>query len=228
MDQLASLNFGLNTELSPETLLINLCIAAVLSVVLRWFYSKFGRSLNDKATFANIFPLIILTTCIIISLIKSSFALSLGLIGALSIVRFRTPIKDPEELAYLFFAIAIGLGLGANQQIITVLGTVVTLLLVAIIRWQFKAKEEKGIYLSIKSSKKESANEFVDRVSKKIQENAPACDLRRLDVGEDKSIAMTLLINLSGDQSISTITSVLDSESDISYCIIDQNQLPAV
>jgi hypothetical protein len=44
--------------------------------------------------------------------------LSLGLVGALSIVRFRAAIKEPEELAYLFFAIAIGLGLGANQTLV--------------------------------------------------------------------------------------------------------------
>ena len=52
---------------------------------------------------------------IIITIVKSSLALSLGLVGALSIVRFRTAIKDPEELSFLFISIAIGLGMGANQ-----------------------------------------------------------------------------------------------------------------
>ncbi len=51
-------------------------------------------------------------TLLVISIVKSSLALSLGLVGALSIVRFRTAIKDPEELIYLFFSIAIGLGMG--------------------------------------------------------------------------------------------------------------------
>ena len=51
----------------------------------------------------------------VILIVKSSLALSLGLVGALSIVRFRTPIKEPEELIYLFLAIAIGLGFGAGQ-----------------------------------------------------------------------------------------------------------------
>ena len=48
-------------------------------------------------------------------------ALSLGLVGALSIVRFRTAIKEPEELAFLFFAIGLGIGLGDNQRLITLL-----------------------------------------------------------------------------------------------------------
>jgi uncharacterized membrane protein YhiD involved in acid resistance len=59
---------------------------------------------------------------LIITVIKTSIALSLGLVGALSIIRFRTPIKEPEELAYIFIAIAIGLGLGANQVLATVVG----------------------------------------------------------------------------------------------------------
>ncbi|KGG20711.1 hypothetical protein EV11_1122 [Prochlorococcus sp. SS52] len=62
---------------------------------------------------------------VIITIVKSSLALSLGLVGALSIVRFRTAIKEPEELVYLFLSIAIGLGLGANQTIITIIGFIV-------------------------------------------------------------------------------------------------------
>ena len=62
---------------------------------------------------------------LIITVIKSSIALSLGLVGALSIIRFRTPIKEPEELAYIFIAVAIGLGLGANQVMATLIGFVV-------------------------------------------------------------------------------------------------------
>jgi uncharacterized membrane protein YhiD involved in acid resistance len=60
--------------------------------------------------------------------VKSSLALSLGLVGALSIVRFRTPIKEPEELVYLFLSIGIGLGMGAGQPLLTT--SIVLLILV--------------------------------------------------------------------------------------------------
>ncbi len=62
------------------------------------------------------------TTMIIITIVKSSLALSLGLVGALSIVRFRSAIKEPEELTYLFLTIAIGLGFGADQRLATIIG----------------------------------------------------------------------------------------------------------
>ena len=61
----------------------------------------------------------------VITVIKFSLALSLGLVGALSIVRFRAAIKEPEELVYLFFVIAIGLANGANQFLLSILATII-------------------------------------------------------------------------------------------------------
>jgi uncharacterized membrane protein YhiD involved in acid resistance len=66
-----------------------------------------------------VFPLMALTTMLIITVVKSSLALSLGLVGALSIVRFRAAIKDPEELAFIFLAISLGLGFGADQILLS-------------------------------------------------------------------------------------------------------------
>ena len=85
-----------------------------------------GRALNDKDYFSDTFiPLAIITT-LVITVIKFSLALSLGLVGALSIVRFRAAIKEPEELVYLFFIIGIGLANGANQYFIAIIATIIT------------------------------------------------------------------------------------------------------
>ena len=65
-----------------------------------------------------------LCVCLIITVVKGSLALSLGLVGALSIVRFRTPIKDPEDLLYLFLSIVSGLGFGSGQILYTAIGIV--------------------------------------------------------------------------------------------------------
>ena len=102
--------------------IINLILGAILSYLLNRLYVRYGRSLSNRNSFGENFMLITMTTMLIISIVKSSLALSLGLVGALSIVRFRAAIKEPEELAYLFLAIGIGLGLGADQRITTVVG----------------------------------------------------------------------------------------------------------
>src|SRR5688500_14983161 len=101
--------------LSLPVLLLNLSLGLIVSLLLAWYYIRYGSSLSNRTHFAAILPLLTLITLLVISVVKSSLALSLGLVGALSIVRFRTAIKDPEELIFLFFAIAMGLGFGADQ-----------------------------------------------------------------------------------------------------------------
>ena len=100
----------------------NLAVGLVLAVIFAWLVSKSTRLVVDTTQYMPLFLLLIPTMILIITVIKTSIALSLGLVGALSIIRFRTPIKEPEELAYIFIAIAIGLGLGANQVLATVVG----------------------------------------------------------------------------------------------------------
>ena len=100
----------------------NLAVGLVLAVMFAWLVSKSTRLVVDTTQYMPLFLLLIPTMILIITVIKTSIALSLGLVGALSIIRFRTPIKEPEELAYIFIAIAIGLGLGANQVLATVVG----------------------------------------------------------------------------------------------------------
>lgn len=93
--------------------------AIVLSAIFgEWIaiiYRKYGASLSNRKVFSDVFWLLCVTTTIVIMVVKFSIALSLGLVGALSIVRFRAAIKEPEELVYLFLVIAIGISCGAGQ-----------------------------------------------------------------------------------------------------------------
>ncbi len=108
----------------------SLIAASILCFVIQLFYVKFSNSLSNKKDFSKNFIGLGLATTIVITVVKSSLALSLGLVGALSIVRFRAAIKEPEELVYLFLVIATGLGCGADQIKITLIGVVVAILLI--------------------------------------------------------------------------------------------------
>ncbi|MDX2471624.1 MAG: DUF4956 domain-containing protein [SAR324 cluster bacterium] len=113
--------------LNLYSLIIGLLGAVFLNLILRWFYIRFGKSHSNRVSLANNFVLLAISVTLIIFLIKSSIALSLGLVGALSIVRFRAAIKEPEELIFLFFSIAIGLGFGAEQGIVTTVAFAIAL-----------------------------------------------------------------------------------------------------
>jgi len=137
-------------EIPLLELIRNLAIGVFLAVILAWLVSKSTRLVVDTRQYLPLFLLLIPTMILIITIIKSSIALSLGLVGALSIVRFRTPIKEPEELAYIFIAIAIGLGLGANQVLPTIIGfSVVAIVLIPSMFSRLKGSRNHSSYIDI-------------------------------------------------------------------------------
>jgi uncharacterized membrane protein len=160
--------------------IINLILAAVLALALSWIYDKYGDSLSNRKKFGKNFLLVTMTTMFIISIIKSSLALSLGLVGALSIIRFRAAIKEPEELAYLFFAIAIGLGLGADQTVITLLAfIVISVIVIGIKRFSRKFTNNQNLYLTLQSEGSKKIG--MDAILEILKVNCDVVELRRLD-----------------------------------------------
>jgi hypothetical protein len=110
--------------------ILSLISSVILSLLVQIFYVRFSSTLSNRMNFSKNFVILATTTCIIIVIIKNSLALSLGLVGALSIVRFRAAIKEPEELVYLFLVIAIGLGCGAGQIKVITVGILTSLLII--------------------------------------------------------------------------------------------------
>ncbi len=115
---------GANTTLAI-TCAINTIIGGIIGLYLRELYRRCGSVFSNRDRFGNLFPLLTTITVVIIFAVKSSLALSLGLVGALSIVRFRTAIRNPKELTYLFLCIAVGVALGAELRLLTFLSLLV-------------------------------------------------------------------------------------------------------
>ena len=118
-------NFFFNSQIdiNYSNFFLAILFSIVLAFLIKLTYIRVSRTLSDRDYFSDTFiPLAIITT-LVITVIKFSLALSLGLVGALSIVRFRAAIKEPEELVFLFFIIAIGLANGANQFLLAIIST---------------------------------------------------------------------------------------------------------
>ena len=127
--QLENFFLNSNVEINIGNFIVAIILSAILAFLIKLTYVKISKSLNDKEHFSETFvPLAIITT-LVITVVKFSLALSLGLVGALSIVRFRAAIKEPEELVYLFFIIGVGLAAGANQFFIAIIATIITILI---------------------------------------------------------------------------------------------------
>lgn len=136
----------LNTKVEIDfgNFIFALLLSAILSYLIKLTYLTSSKTLSNKKYFSDNFIALTMVTCLIITIIKFSIALSLGLVGALSIVRFRAAIKEPEELVYLFFCISIGLACGANQFLISIISTI----LICFILYFMSRYSKKGINLS--------------------------------------------------------------------------------
>tara|TARA_B100001057_G_scaffold493005_1_gene586586 strand:- start:497 stop:1189 length:693 start_codon:yes stop_codon:yes gene_type:complete len=140
------LDFYLNeqVQISASNFIEAIVFSAILSLLIQFVYIKFSSTLSDKFEFSKNFVILGLATTLIITIVKSSLALSLGLVGALSIVRFRAAIKEPEELVYLFLIIATGLGCGAGQIMITAIGVIISLFIIIIYSIFIKKRQLHG------------------------------------------------------------------------------------
>ena len=215
--------------LSLTALVINLGVGVLLSILLRWHFKHFGSTLSNREEFSQVCPFILLTTILIITVVKSSLALSLGLVGALSIVRFRTPIKEPEELAYLFIAIAMGLGLGADQRIPTLVAGPIILAVMAIFKWTKRESKKKNLYLSLDwQGKPDETDGFLKQFNQVIGNHVLLSDLRRLDVRE-QGLEATYFIDVNDPDDLSSLVDDLQKTfSGIGVTFIDQNQMPSI
>ena len=175
-----------------------------LSWYLRWFYIKYGKSNTDRKIIADSFPLLVISIILIIYLIKSSIALSLGLVGDLSIVRFRAAIKEPEELIYILFVIAIGLGLGAKQvtPVLIIFFVTITYLF---LRNKFSNNYaiDKKVIINLSINKENDFKDILEKWNEIISNNGSDVDLYRIEQNEnDINVTYTVKIKSFEDLNI--------------------------
>ncbi len=187
--------------LSLTSLAINLLLSIVLSSIVAWYYAQYGKSLSNRAQFAQTLPVLALITVLIISIVKSSLALSLGLVGALSIVRFRTAIKEPEELIYLFMAIAIGLGLGADQRWPTVVAILIILGYLMGRHILTPSPHKNNLYCHIATPDQDGS---FSQINELLLAHVATADLRRFD-HTSTGLQATYLIQFPDDNALANL-----------------------
>jgi len=199
-----------NVSISTENFFQHLIVTLILSLLVKIVYTKFSTTISNKNEFSKNFVILGLTTCIVITIVKSSLALSLGLVGALSIVRFRAAIKEPEELAYLFLIIAIGLGAGAGQIVIITIGTIVSLIIIVLL-YSFNSNEKnkinENLHFTITINKKLNKKD-IDELIKLIDKQVTHLELSSLNQSNNNFIVNLILI-LKDTKNLTTLNSII-------------------
>jgi len=232
MDSVQQL-FSPSTTAAPlglVDLLINLVIAGVIAYCLGLHYRTFGSTLASRETFAKVFPFVALTTTLLIAIVKSSLALSLGLVGALSIVRFRTPVKEPEELAYMFLAITIGLGLGADFRVATPCAVALILGMVTLVQIRSRKVASRNLYinLGIATDGSQPSSGALEPVHAILAKHCKSIDLRRMD-SERERLELTYFIDVKDVGALGGLTLELERQfPSVRVTLLDQGRLPSL
>jgi len=172
-----------SVQVSVWGFVVNLVLSAVLAYLLSLVYAKYGHSLSNRKMFAGNFMLITMATMLIISIVKASLALSLGLVGALSIVRFRAAIKEPEELAYLFLSIGIGLGFGADQRLVTTIAFAIIFAMIWMRSRSRASRENHSLYLTLTSRNPSKVE--LERIVETLKKHCATASIKRFDETKD-------------------------------------------
>ena len=212
----SGLSMSVPADISFVETFINFALCVGMSFVVREFYIRYSVSLTGKHHVGVVIPLLSSIVFLVIMVVKSSLALSLGLVGALSIVRFRTPIKEPEELVYLFLAISLGLGYAAGHTLLT---TIIVLAILATIYFWLSNKSLGGnseYNLIINWVDNEvTFNDFNEALKDSVQ----GLKLVRLDQGPAVNTVVLLMVP-EKDSSVDLIASKIrscDANAEISF-----------
>jgi len=130
------------TVSSLPLVIFSIALAFGVGLFIYWVYKMNYRGVMYSASFGTTLVLMTLITTPVVMCIRESIQLSMGMVGALSIVRFRTAVKDPLDTAYMFWALTMGILLGAGQFFLAVLATVLIAVLIFVLtRISFKGAD---------------------------------------------------------------------------------------
>lgn len=188
--------------------IIAMGIAFALGLFILWVYKKTYNGVMYSSGFGLSLVAMAMITTLVILAVTSNVVLSLGMVGALSIVRFRTAIKEPMDIAFLFWAIAVGIVLGAGMIPLAVFGS----LFVGMVLWVFVNRKttDQPYIMILNCTDGEAEGQALEQVREYVKKQV----LKSKTVSKN-GIEMTLEVRLKGDDSefVNQIAALLGVES---------------
>ena len=134
--------------MNPVQVILTLIVGLLVGLYVWCIYKKTFSGVMYSRTYGMALVMMTIVTALMLMLINNSLTLSLGMVGALSIVRFRTAVKEPTDTAFLFWAIATGIICGAGYVTISILMTLLLGLLFVAVH-AFAGKQKHGTYMIV-------------------------------------------------------------------------------
>ena len=213
MDKISSIYF-------PQEILINLTLSFILGVIISLIYKKTHKGLSYSQSFmvTNIFVAVIV--CMVIMIIGNSLARAFALVGALSIIRFRTVVKDTKDTAFIFWSLAAGMASGTGSYFLALSGTIIISIIAFILHFtNFGSiiKSEFILQFRINSEDKKLPDQFI-RI---IQDYTKSNTLLNSEVSDDgKSIKTSYDVVMKEEKNQSELLKQLSNLEGLTEIVI--------
>ncbi|HIE30008.1 TPA: DUF4956 domain-containing protein [Candidatus Poribacteria bacterium] len=195
-------NLSLNLQFASwRDIVINILIAFVLGLVISWVYRRTHRGFSYSASFVHTLMLLCMITSLVMMVIGNSIARAFSLVGALSIIRFRTPVKDTRDTAFVFFALAIGMATGTGAHLIAIVGAAIISLIILIIH-RFRLGEIKGSDFLLRfrlRTSPDNDNAYQDIFNRYLRKNT-LINMTTLEQGASMELAFSITFKKSYQQ----------------------------
>lgn len=166
----------------PMDIIFSLLLAFVVAGIISQLYKYTHRGLSFELSFMSTLVLLAPIVTVVMLFIRGDLVLSLGLIGSLSIIRFRTPIKDTRDMVFLFWVIAVGLGCGTYNWLVVVISSIMISLVLILLHLIRYGQSHNIDYVLVVSGHAYSKSEDLSRV---IRKNTKEVQIRSKETEDD-------------------------------------------
>lgn len=188
------------------TIVVDMIVALIIGYIIYKIYKRFFAGVVYSRFFAVTLIGMTVLTCMVTLAISTNIVISLGMVGALSIVRYRTAIKEPLDIMYLFWAITEGITIGASMYILASIGMLVMLIVVI---GMSKMKENRGAFVMIVHLNDDAAKEKILDVLKSYVYSVKNSILR------EDTTELTIQIDMNKDDGIAEKVRAISGVNDV-------------
>ena len=208
---------SININLSQGIIII--LVSLVCGFIVRKLYLNYTLTYSSPRGFGNTLAMVLLSVSALIAVVKSSLALSLGLVGALSVVRFRTAVKEPFTLSFILWSVCLGISIGAEQFIFTVVillaGSIIIFILFRKTILSSKTKNNNINQFTADTLMISSENSSsIYKAFQKLSELVTSFNVKSISSSSSNTLAV-VMINVSDTQELQLITETLKKECEI-------------
>ena len=201
-------------SLSAGQVIINISVALLCGFIISLFYKWTYRGPNYSSSYVNSIIVLAMITAVVIMVIGNNLARAFGLVGAMSIIRFRTAVKDTQDIVFIFFALAVGLAAGVGLHLIAISGTIFISLVVWILflaKYGNPQKKDFLLQFSLRAEDNKDAPHL--SILDEFCRSYKLVNLKSFEAG--KLLELTYYVNLKSKERSDQFIRALDNLEDV-------------